>query len=165
MPNELRVQNGESGRLPALLTVVLLSCLLTSSCSDEVASENVKRLEATDLYVYGENCRGPYWRFEGGELSFYENGTVRNVLDKLALIPRSNDVLVVRSLSSSSLTMVLTFSPDGSAKFTDVYLEPPPTDAQLAILNNKLGYAQTVSSIMKLPSIELCTRMRSTASF
>ena len=127
--------------------------------------ENVKRLEATDLYLYGENCSGPYWRFEAGGLFFHENGTVRNVLDKLALIPRSNDVLVVQSSSSSSLTMVLTFSPDGLAKFTDVYLEPKPTDAQLAILNEKNAYTQTVSSIMKLPSIELCTRMRSTASF
>ncbi|TBB69193.1 hypothetical protein [Rhizobium ruizarguesonis] len=163
MPN---AQNRENGHLSALLPAVLLSCLLTLSCSDDVGHENVKRLEATDLYLYGENCSGPYWRFEGGGLFFHENGTVRNVLDKLALIPRSNDVLVVRSSSSSSsLTMVLTFSPDGLAKFTDVYLEPKPTDAQLSILNNKHGYTQIVSSNMKLPSIELCTRMRSTASF
>ncbi len=61
--------------------------------------------------------------------------------------------------------MVLTFSPDGSAKFTDVYLEPKPTEAQLAELNDKYGFAQTVSSIVKLPSVELCTRMRSAGSF
>jgi len=164
LPTELPLQNIENGRRSSFLSVVLLSCLLTS-CSDDLDRENVERLEEADLYVYGENCRGPYWRFEDGGLFYHENGTVREILDKLAFIPRPNDVLVVRALSSSSLTMVLTFSPDGSAKFTDVYLEPKPTEAQLAELNDKYGFAQTVSSIVKLPSVELCTRMRSAGSF
>lgn len=151
----LPFQPSQNVRRHSLLSTVLLGCVLASSCSDDLERENVKRLEAADLHIYGENYKGSYWRFESGGLYFHEDGTVLNILDKLALISHRNDVLVVRNLSSSSLTMVLTFSPDGATKFTDVYWEPEATEEQLAALNDKCGFAQTVSYIVKLPSMEL----------